>query len=514
MRARHILLLRKSSQIIFLIIFIVLVFISRAQYFPAAISNLYFQMDPLLTITASISGRILVSGMLLTALTLLTTILFGRVWCSWFCPLGTILEIIKPKKNKAIRPSEHLRKIKYIVLITIILLAIAGAEFYTYLDPITIFQRSLTISLIPALKAIIFQLETILYKFEVLWGAADWVNNNILYPLFQDIDSFFRFSTLTFLIFALIISLNWIAERFWCRYLCPLGALFGFLSKFSLFKRVVTGACTSCKQCADICPTGTIDIENEFTSDPAECTMCFECKDVCQFNANQFIWVNPIKQPRKKFSYDPGRRELLTGFGAAVGSFALAEITMEAKEDFVTMIRPPGAIKGTFESKCIRCSKCLNVCPTQGLQLIGFENGWENLFTPRLIPRAGYCDYNCTACIDICPTDAISQLTLEEKQITPIGLARIDQNRCLPWAYQTSCIICEEACPLPDKAVKFQEEHILNHKGEDTNIKRPYVVRELCIGCGICEHKCPLTGEAAIRVFTLPKDIDFLYPPG
>jgi Pyruvate/2-oxoacid:ferredoxin oxidoreductase delta subunit len=130
------------------------------------------------------------------------------------------------------------------------------------------------------------------------------------------------------------------------------------------------------------------------------------------------------------------------------------------------------------------------------------------------VPRLGYCDYNCTACIDICPTDAISALTIEEKQITPIGLARIDQNRCLPWAYLTSCIICEEACPLPEKAVKFQEQYVIDHKGEEIMIKRPYIVRDFCIGCGICEHKCPLTGEAAIQVYTLPKNINFLFPPG
>ncbi len=122
--------------------------------------------------------------------------------------------------------------------------------------------------------------------------------------------------------------------------------------------------------------------------------------------------------------------------------------------------------------------------------------------TPRLVPRLGYCSYNCHACGQVCPTGAIPNLTLEEKQGTKSGLARIDRDRCLPWAYNTPCIVCEEACPIPDKAIRLEEVETVDAQGEPITLQRPVMVRERCIGCGICEYQCPLGGEAAVRVFT------------
>ena len=131
-----------------------------------------------------------------------------------------------------------------------------------------------------------------------------------------------------------------------------------------------------------------------------------------------------------------------------------------------------------------------------------FESGIQNLLTPRLVPRLGYCDYNCTACSQICPSGAIPLLSLEGKQSTPIGLARVDTNRCLPWAYQTTCIVCEEACPLPEKAIWLIDEEVEDANGNKILLRKPQVDRTLCIGCGVCEYQCPMGGEGAIRVFT------------
>jgi translation initiation factor RLI1 len=96
-------------------------------------------------------------------------------------------------------------------------------------------------------------------------------------------------------------------------------------------------------------------------------------------------------------------------------------------------------------------------------------------------------------------------LSIEEKQKTPIGLASINTNRCLPWAYQTICSVCEEMCPLPEKAISLIDEEITAADGNLMTLKKPVVNRELCIGCGICEYHCPAGGEAAIQVQTLPE---------
>jgi formate hydrogenlyase subunit 6/NADH:ubiquinone oxidoreductase subunit I len=90
---------------------------------------------------------------------------------------------------------------------------------------------------------------------------------------------------------------------------------------------------------------------------------------------------------------------------------------------------------------------------------------------------------------------------LEEKRHTPMGLARVDRTRCLPWAYNIDCIVCQEACPIPNKAIKIQVDEVVNQRGVTVKIQRPYVVKELCIGCGMCEFQCPMGGNAGIHVF-------------
>jgi NAD-dependent dihydropyrimidine dehydrogenase PreA subunit len=143
----------------------------------------------------------------------------------------------------------------------------------------------------------------------------------------------------------------------------------------------------------------------------------------------------------------------------------------------------------------------VRTCPTNGLQPTVAEAGIEGLWTPVLIPRLGYCDYACNACGQTCPVEAIPPLLLEEKRVQVIGKAYIDQNRCIAWSDHLDCIVCEEMCPLPDKAVRLEDSLVPDENGENRQILLPYVLRDLCIGCGICEYKCPVSGVAAIRVY-------------
>ena len=142
----------------------------------------------------------------------------------------------------------------------------------------------------------------------------------------------------------------------------------------------------------------------------------------------------------------------------------------------------------------------MRACPTSGLQPALLEGGLANLWTPVLIPRIGYCDFSCNACGQVCPVGAIPPLSLEIKQTTPIGRAYIDQNRCIAWADHTDCIVCEEMCPVADKAIKLVPTDFTREDGTVVSVKLPEVHRERCIGCGVCEYKCPVNGEAAIRV--------------
>jgi formate hydrogenlyase subunit 6/NADH:ubiquinone oxidoreductase subunit I len=145
---------------------------------------------------------------------------------------------------------------------------------------------------------------------------------------------------------------------------------------------------------------------------------------------------------------------------------------------------------------------CLRVCPTHGLQPALGEAGLEGLWTPCLVPRLGYCESECTACTHVCPTQALQPLTREQKSEVRIGLASFDVSRCIPYAYGRECIVCEEHCPVPDKAIYVIETEWTTRAGHQVRIRQPRVDRSRCTGCGICEHKCPLKDRPGIRVFS------------
>ncbi len=457
-------------------------------------------------------------------------------------------------------PGERWRTVKYVLLFVLLAAAVFGNQSLLFLDPITLLTRTLVNSIWPALRSAVYALEAFLYQFNFLWPGLDGVHQAVVYPLFKDEQSVYALAVPIFLFFAGIVALNWVAERFWCRYLCPLGGLLGLLSRVALFRREVDPQCTSCAACSRRCPTGTIDPEQNYASDPAECTVCYDCVEACPRDGNAFRWhlpfvknspIDPSDLSRRgelpfhaipgrrlassstaeagrdtrpteesvkdtaehpsvphlpwKLSasqpYDLSRREALGAIGIAAIGVALAGVEPIQKRQPAELIRPPGALHSAFEELCIRCNACVKVCATQGLQPSFLEGGWQNALTPRLVPRLGACSYSCNACGQVCPSGAIPDLTLEAKQHVPIGLARVDRNRCLPWVYGIDCIVCEEACPLGDKAIKLEVTEMANGRGEQVTVQRPYVIKELCIGCGMCEYQCPMGGEAAIRVF-------------
>jgi polyferredoxin/formate hydrogenlyase subunit 6/NADH:ubiquinone oxidoreductase subunit I len=466
-------------------------------------ADLFSRLDPLLMLTASLAGRALAGGILLAGATLLLTLFFGRVWCSWLCPLGTVLEWLAPRRARYEGPSASWRVLKYLLLLAILAAALLGNQTLIWFDPITILNRTLTTAAWPALRHAVVEAETFLYNFDVLWVPLDAVHAALVQPLFLDVRPVFSLGVWLALFFAGLVALNWWAERFWCRYLCPLGGLLGLVSKLALVRREVTGDCAQCARCTRTCPTGTIDPEDGYRSDPAECIVCFDCLVDCPQDGIGFRWQFPRWRPAPRREYDPSRRQALAAVGASAVGVALLGVEPITRREPATLIRPPGSRQTDFSALCVRCGACVRVCPTQGLQPSLFEGGVQNLLTPRLAPRLGYCSFPCNACGQVCPTGAIPKSKLVVKQHMVIGLARIDRDRCLPWAYRVPCIVCEEACPVESKAVKLEEVEVVNAQGEMVRLQRPRVVKELCIGCGVCEYQCPLDGEAAVRVYTL-----------
>ncbi|MCJ7518597.1 MAG: 4Fe-4S binding protein [Anaerolineaceae bacterium] len=509
MKAKATRRIRQVTQIasfgLFMALFVQAVYLGQS---PLA-SDLFYRFDPLIAATAMFAGRAIKAGLLYSLVTIAASILFGRVWCGWVCPFGSVLEWLTPKyaRNEI---TDKWRVVKFLLFFILIFAAVLGNQSGAFLDPISLLTRTMTTVLWPGLRFLVYGLEGFLYRFDFLWPALDAVNTNVLLPLFQGIESVFIASLPVFIFFAIVIALNRIAERFWCRYLCPLGGLLGLVSRFAVVRREVTKDCISCDRCSKVCPTGTIDAAKGYASDPAECTVCYDCMAECPVNAIAFDRHFPLWKSAQSQEYDPHRRQVILAAAGTLGGVALAGIEPIRRRDPVRLIRPPGATLTNFTTVCMRCGECVRVCPTQGLQPSLIEGGWQNLFTPRLVPRIGYCSYNCDACIRTCPTGAIPHISKEAKQKTPIGLASINTDRCLPWAYDTLCSVCEEMCPLPEKAITLEEVKISAKDGQPMTIFRPRVLRDLCIGCGVCEYHCPVGGEAAIQVQTLPSTNTFI----
>jgi MauM/NapG family ferredoxin protein len=214
-------------------------------------------------------------------------------------------------------------------------------------------------------------------------------------------------------------------------------------------------------------------------------------------------WLINFFLPPEGLQMDLKRRSLLTtgvvglGGGLLFRAHPLAGEAMNSPE----LIRPPGArAEHEFLAKCIRCGECMKVCPTNVIQISMLEGGLAGMWSPVLKTEKKYCEYSCTMCSQVCPTQAIQPLSLEQKQKVRIGLAHIDKGRCLPYAYSRPCVVCAKACPLPEKAIWLEESKVTNSRGMQIAVRLPHVDAEICIGCGVCQAKCTVSDQAAIRV--------------
>ncbi len=516
--------IRAFAQLLFWLLFITILIYTRDPIDNPFIYNLIPKLSVHLGIVSSIAGRKLIGSLYISIILLVLTFILGRFFCGWICPMGITIDaadrVFNGKKKNFLKINNkkiNIKPIKYLIFLFSIILSIAGIHIAGIIDPLSLSFRTYGTVIYPYFDSTVKLIFDGLYYIPVL--------NVITEPVYSVLKEYvldYRYIMFSghltiFFFFLFLLLLSIFARRFWCQSLCPLGAALALTSRRGLFNRKVDPQkCIKCKACVNDCRINAIYNEGLETLN-GECIKCFECLKSCEYDAISFKFGMPVKISKKIKNADNGtngiinmeedfdfsRRSLLMSLLSSVLIIPVFKIKPGYSEDHLHLIRPPGAQpEDKFINYCIRCGECMKVCPTNALHPAIMEAGLEGIFTPRLIPRLGYCEKNCILCTKICPTDAIKELKVKDKETTIFGTAYFIKDLCIPWAEGINCIVCEEMCPTKTKAIRFLDRTVLNKEGKKVRVKLPYVIEKLCIGCGICENKCPVPGKAAVRVMT------------
>lgn len=493
---------RKISQIFFLLFFIYLFFQAAFPYETWLPSDLFLRSSPLIAIVTFLTTRQFIGTLFIAIIILALSIALGRYFCGWICPLGTTIDfgdwLSKNFRKKKSNPSRKLRAWKFSILIVVLVAALFSVQLIWFFDPIVLMTRTVTATIYPLFVFLTESTLNILISLGIfqdpLFSVYDFLRESVLpiEPLYFQQGILFALILIGILLFGLL------ARRFWCRYLCPLGALFGFFSSFRLTRGITVAGdkCIDCGKCQRECKMDAIN--DDFRSHSRiECVECMSCVAVCPTDAIGYK-LNFKLAPQR---FDVSRRRFVYSSLGGIVTLGLVKTGFQSVVKAGQVVRPPGALPETeFLDRCVRCQECVKICSSTGgcLQPAMLESGWEGIWSPIVNARHGYCEYNCNLCGEVCPTGAIHPLELEAKKEMRMGSAYFDKSRCIPWYRGEDCLVCEEHCPLPDKAIKFDIREARRPDGTTRIVKFPYVDETLCIGCGICVTKCPVEGPGGI----------------
>lgn len=223
------------------------------NYSSAYVFNSFYLTDPYAVIQTLAAGFAISMNAITGALTVLAfyALIAGRSFCSWVCPINIITDLAVTIRRKwgILKQDNHPRlnrKIRYWVLVLgVVLSAILGVAAFEVINPITILHRG------------------IIFGFGVGW---------------------------TFIIAVFLFDLM-VSENGWCSYICPTGALYATVGRFSLIKvKHEVNACTSCMLCRDVCHEKQILklIGQHSGFIGGECSICGRCIEVCEDNALKY----------------------------------------------------------------------------------------------------------------------------------------------------------------------------------------------------------------------------------
>ncbi len=503
---------RILSQTLFIGLFLFFVWASwntRLGGYP--VSRL-LETDPLVALSTALSTGYVYRFLGWSLAIVAVTLVFGRVFCNWICPFGTLHQLVGwlfdvrlGKRRKDQNRYHELQYLKYGLLVVFLVTASLGALQIGLLDPIVIMYRAAAAFLAPASDMLVGSVAGV-----AAGAGMDTAALDVLKFAPGVAERVFVGSFWIGLFFLVLVALNLWRPRFYCRFLCPLGALLGVLSRFSLFRinRDVT-KCTDCDLCLMRCE-GAADPHDKHRL--AECFGCMNCVDDCPEDAIRYTLLGQDRQQSRSAPDFSRRRALFAGVSGLLAFPLLRNNGRVTDENFSpALMRPPGSVaEPEFLRKCIKCEQCINVCPTNVLQPATLsEGGFEALWTPVMNFNVKHCQLKCTLCSEVCPTGAIRRITAAEKlglgdwaEQGPVrlGTAFVNTSRCLPWANQIPCVVCEEVCPTSPKAIQTYDQEVKDVFGKLRVLNKPFIVPDLCIGCGICQSECPVQDRPAVYV--------------
>lgn len=450
-------------------------------------------------------------------LLIVLTLLLGRVYCSFLCPLGIFQDIIgrisvaigkkkKKKKNGGYKKPHNI--LRYSILGIVGVLFAAGISYpLALLDPYSGFGK---------IAGQIF-------------GNIELSVTNLLSEIFPSAiyyQQYVRFSLGSFLFalifFLIIVLMSAFRGRLYCNTICPVGSLLGLISGTSLLRPAIQkDKCVRCRACVSECKSNCIDLETK-EIDVTRCVACYNCMASCKKGSIVLApaWRKPgsankateagntesssanAGQDKQEIKESPtrkiesiGRRNALIAMGA-LGTAMAAKglLKKETPAGGVSSggklgIAPPGAQSIThLKQYCTACHACVAACPNGIIKPAALEYGIDGFMLPTLKYNYKFCAYDCNICSQVCPDGALMPLTIEEKHLTQIGKAHFRKDHCIIVKDGTDCGACDEHCPT--KAITMQPYK--------DGLLLPHLNQDICIGCGGCEYVCPATPKAMV----------------
>jgi len=476
-------------------------------------AELFLAVDPLVSLSTALAAKAWVWSLPWAGAVLLICLAVPRGFCSYVCPLGTTIglfdwsigrrleRLIHPRRRPEVASSSLPRShsptlsrshtptrpwwvhLRYYLLLAVLVASGFGVLLSGFFAAIPVFTRAMQFILAPVQMGVFNG-----WYLVPRMNPGQWVSIGL---------------------FVAVLGLGLLRPRFWCRHICPSGAIFSLANSLRLTERKVTSACIGCGKCVKACPFDAI--QPDFTTRTADCTFCRTCSGVCPVHAIRFRgrWspIAPsfdraavalaresgVVPPHSKASSGAaagrgphdgslvpprasspalecgGTTPLLAVGGApdiprgpsggisrrgilvagalcgAAGAFGVRRATATVSQD--CPIRPPGSVpEREFLQLCIRCGECFKVCPYNVLQPVGFGRGLDHLWTPQAVYDWAGCHQTCANCGQVCPTGAIRALPLAEKAAARMGLAIVNEATCLPYAGRQACQLCVDEC--------------------------------------------------------------------